>query len=139
MSADSGTPRVCAPYKTTTFITVDTATSCTTDTQCTTGPGICNNSTNNFNPGGVYGANAGIFGPNGKCRQLTWALECAPSLGGAKAGPGAACTFSTDCRTGHCLTPGNYCFGGCSTNSDCLGGTCKSGSYLGMSAMFCQP
>ena len=75
MSADTGTPRVCAPYKTTTYASVDNATACTSDSQCTTGPGICNNSTNNFNPGGVYGANAGIFGPNGKCRQLTWALD----------------------------------------------------------------
>ena len=129
LSADSGTPRVCAPYKTTTVTTTDTVTSCTTDSQCTSG--TCNTTTNNPNNN---------FGPNGKCRAVSWALECAPSLGAAKLGPGAACVHSDDCRTGHCLTPGNYCFGGCSTSTDCLGGTqCKSGSYLGMTAMFCQP
>lgn len=80
---------------------------------------------------------------------MNWALECAPSLGAAKLGPGAACTHSTDCRTGHCLEPasvtdcaagGCFCFGGCASDGDCLGGThCKPASYLGMSLSFCQP
>ncbi|HEX8950731.1 MAG TPA: hypothetical protein VF945_02750, partial [Polyangia bacterium] len=144
LSADPNTPRVCAPYKTTTVTTTDTATACTSDTQCLTGPGVCNTAANNPNPGGVYGSNAGIYGPNGRCRQVTWALECAPSLGASKLGPGAACTYSTDCRTGHCLVPGgggaSYCFGGCSADADCATGTtCKSGLYLGIAARFCQP
>jgi Cys-rich repeat protein len=137
-SADeANTPRVCAPYKTTTYSSIDNAISCTSDLQCTD---VCNSTTNNPNPGGVYGTNAGIYGPNGKCRHISWALECAPSLGGSKLGPGAACTRSSDCRTGHCLTPGNYCFGGCSTDADCLNGThCKQSTYLGMTTFFCQP
>ena len=139
LSADPNTPRVCAPYKTTTFASVDNAASCASDAVCGAG-GTCNLAGNNPNPGGVYGSNAGIYGPNGKCRELGWALECAPSLGAAKSGPGAACTFSTDCKTGHCLTPGNYCFGGCATDGDCLSGThCRPSSYLGITASFCQP
>ena len=129
LSADSGTPRVCAPYKTTTVTTTDTVTSCTTDSQCTSG--TCNTTTNNPNS---------LFGPNGKCRAVSWALECAPSLGGSKLGAGAACTTSDQCKTGHCLTPGGYCFGGCTTTADCLNGTtCKSATYLGMTVNFCQP
>jgi hypothetical protein len=138
-SADeTSTPRVCAPYKTTTWASIDNAPNCVSDLDCAI---ACNSSTNNPNPGGAYGANAGIYGPNGKCREITWALECAPSLGGSKLGPGAACTRSTDCRTGHCLTPGNYCFGGCAIGgTDCAAGTtCKAGTYLGMTASFCQP
>ena len=105
---------------------------------CNSSCAICNDSTNNPNPGGL--TNAGIFGPNGKCRAVSWALECAPSLGAAKLGPGAACTTSDQCKTGHCLTPGGYCFGGCTASTDCLNGTtCKSASYLGMTVNFCQP
>ncbi len=135
---ETNTPRVCAPYKTTTWFSIDNAPNCLSDLDCAI---ACNSSTNNPNPGGVYGANAGIFGPNGKCREITWALECAPSLGGTKLGPGAACTRSSDCKTGHCLTPGNYCFGGCATDADCLNGThCRSNTYLGMTNIFfCQP
>jgi hypothetical protein len=140
LSADPNTPRVCAPYKITAVVSTDNAPSCTSDAQCGTG-GICDLAANNFNPGGLYGPNAGIFGPNGKCRQVSWALHCAPSLGAAKLGAGAACVHSDDCRTGHCLTPGNYCFGGCAIGgTDCAAGTtCKPGTYLGLSANFCQP
>ena len=138
LSLDPATPRVCAPYKTTAIASTDSV-SCTS-----TGCSLCNDATNNPNPGGVYGANAGIYGPNGKCREVSWALACAPSLGAARAGPGAACTYSTDCQTGHCLVPGtggaSYCFGGCASDGDCLSGThCRFGSYLGMSVSFCQP
>ena len=152
LSKDPGTPRVCAPYQVLgvsssgiPLSSTDNAASCTSDANCTTvAPYTCNLAANNPNPGGVYGANAGIYGPNGKCRELSWALECAPSLGAAKLGPGAACTFSTDCKTGHCLIPGgggsSYCFGGCATDGDCLGGThCRSSSYLGITTAFCQP
>jgi hypothetical protein len=149
LSADPSTPRVCAPYKTTTWSATSNAASCTSDTQCASAPFTCNTSANNPNPGGVYGTNAGIYGPNGKCRAVTWALECAPSLGAAKLGPGAACTSSPSCRTGHCLRPstvsdcttgGCYCFGGCLNDGDCLNGThCRSSSYLGVTINFCQP
>jgi hypothetical protein len=141
LSADAATPRVCAPYKKTTSAST-LSTSCGSAKPCASGA-ICDDATNNPNPGGAYGTTGGIYGPNGYCRQVTWALQCAPSLGAQKLGPGAACTFSTDCRTGHCLVPasgGNYCFGGCATDAECLGGThCKTSTYLGMSASFCQP
>ncbi|MCA1827919.1 MAG: hypothetical protein LC689_13410 [Myxococcales bacterium] len=131
LSADPSTPRVCAPYKTTTMSSVENAT-------CNSSCAICNDTTNNPNPGGLV--NAGIFGPNGKCRAVTWALHCAPSLGASKLGPGAACTTSDQCKTGHCLTPGGYCFGGCANDADCLNGThCRSGAYLGSTFTFCQP
>ncbi len=141
LSADASTPRVCAPYKTTALSTSESATACTSDAQCTAGPFICNTAANNP---------AFIYGPNGKCRgSITWALECAPSLGAARLGAGAACVHSPDCRTGHCLQPasvtdcsagGCYCFGGCSTNGDCLNNThCSSSSYLGITTNFCQP
>lgn len=134
LSKDASAPRVCAPYKTTTMSSLENTASCTSDAQCTT---VCNSASNNPNPGGLV--NAGIFGPNGRCRAVSWALHCAPSLGGSKLGPGAACSTSDQCRTGHCLTPGGYCFGACASNSDCVAGTCKSGTYLGMSLSFCQP
>jgi hypothetical protein len=138
LSADeANNPRVCSPYKITSWASTDNAPNCISDLDCAI---ACNSSTNNPNPGGVYGANAGIYGPNGKCREISWALHCAPSLGGSKLGPGAACVHSPDCRTGHCLVPGNYCFGGCSTDADCLNGThCKANTYLGMTTSFCQP
>jgi hypothetical protein len=149
LSADPSSPRVCAPYKTTTWSATSNAASCTSDTQCASAPFTCNTSANNPNPGGVYGTNAGIYGPNGKCRAVTWALECAPSLGSTRLGPGAACSSSPSCRTGHCLRPstvsdcttgGCYCFGGCLNDGDCLNGThCRSSSYLGVTINFCQP
>ena len=64
LSADPNTPRVCAPYKTTVFSSSDNARSCTSDAGCTTAaPFVCNLAANNPNPGGVYGSNAGIYGP----------------------------------------------------------------------------
>lgn len=143
LSADANTPRVCAPYKLIASGSASTqSTPCSATRPCA-GSIVCNDSTNNPNPGGAYGTTGGIFGPNGYCRQESWALQCAPSLGAAKGGPGAACTYSTDCRTGHCLVQSgvaNYCFGGCSADSDCAAGTtCKAGTYLAMSLSFCQP
>ena len=141
LSNDAATPRVCAPYKTTTSASTE-STTCSASKPCASGA-VCNDSTNNPNPGSAYGTTGGIYGPNGYCRQVSWALECAPSLGAAKLGPGETCVHSDDCRTGHCLVPSSgtsYCFGGCTSDGDCLGGKhCKSGSYLGMAASFCQP
>lgn len=144
-SADAATPRVCAPYKVTKAASNDTVKKCTADADCagsTSWQALCNTASNNPNPGGAYGTSAGIYGPNGRCRTVTWALQCAPSLGGAKAGPGGACTTSTDCKTGHCVTLGTakYCFGGCSTDADCLNGTrCRTGTYLGLPDKHCAP
>ena len=140
LSLDPATPRVCAPYKKTAYASTDNARACTQDFDCASG--VCNAAANNPNPGGSFGTSAGVFGPNGKCRAVTWALECAPSLGAAKAGPGAACAHSNECQTGHCLSNGaqGWCFGACSSNADCQGGTrCAQGTYLGLSASFCQP
>ena len=141
LSADPATPRVCAPYKNTSSASTE-STACSAAKPCSSGA-VCNDSSNNPNPGGAYGTTGGLYGPNGYCRQESWALQCAPSLGASKGGPGAACTFSTDCRTGHCLVQSgvaNYCFGGCSSSSECASGTtCKAGTYLGMSVSFCQP
>ncbi|HUJ26374.1 MAG TPA: hypothetical protein VLW85_10165 [Myxococcales bacterium] len=141
LSADPSTPRICAPYKTTSSASTE-STTCSATKPCASGA-VCNDASNNPNPGNAYGSTGGIFGPNGYCRQESWALECAPSLGASLGGPGAACTFSTECRTGHCLVQSgvsNYCFGGCASNAECAGGTtCKAGAYLGMSVSFCQP
>lgn len=139
-SRDGSTPRVCAPYKRTTSSTTDSARGCTYDTDCASG--VCNSTSNNPNPGGVFGASAGVFGPNNKCRAASFALDCAPSLGAARGGPGAACSHSDGCQTGHCVSNGTatFCFGGCASSADCAAGTsCKAGSYLGMSLNFCQP
>src|SRR5262249_49914481 len=90
-SKDAATPRVCAPYKQAFRSNSSTNGSCTSATQATDCPlatstgaptgydGICNSSANNPNPGGVYGAGLGLFGANGKCRSLEYALQCAPS------------------------------------------------------------
>src|SRR5205823_2259383 len=103
--------------------------SCTSDSTCSSYfpyLGICNSTANNPNPGGVF-TNGGIFGPNGQCRAIEWATQCAPSLGATKAGPGASCTHNADCQTGHCLVDStlgkSYCFGACTGDSDCTSGT----------------
>lgn len=143
-SADATTPRVCAPYKVAKTASTDNK-KCTADSDCagsTSWQPLCNLAANNPNPGGVYGANAGFWGPNGRCRALTWAMQCAPSLGKAKGGPGAACTAATDCKTGHCVNLGtkNYCFGGCALDTDCAAGTvCRTGNYLGLPDKHCAP
>ncbi len=145
ISADPNTPRVCAPYKTATLASVDTAKKCTTDANCTGSSNwvaTCNTSANNPNPGSAYGSNAGIFGPNGACRAVRWSLGCLPSQGASKSGGGAACVTANDCQTGHCVNNGtvSYCFGGCTSDTDCAGGTtCQSGTYLGLSGKHCMP
>jgi hypothetical protein len=145
LSSDSTTPRVCAPYKMSTLASVDTSKNCSSDSQCagsTSWLATCNSSTNNPNPGSAYGTNAGIYGPNAKCRAVSWALGCAPSLGATRGGPGASCTGATGCQTGHCINNGSssYCFGGCSGNSDCQGSTtCQTGTYLGLTGKHCMP
>jgi len=146
LSADASTPRVCAPYKTTTMASVDTAKKCTSDANCTGSSSwvaTCNTTANNPNPGTAFGSNAGIFGPNGFCRAVGWSLGCMPSLGAAKLGPGATCTAATDCQTGHCINNGGaseYCYGACASDSDCLNGTtCQSGTYLGLATKHCMP
>ncbi|MBS2021344.1 MAG: hypothetical protein JST92_02970 [Deltaproteobacteria bacterium] len=146
-SADTSTPRVCAPYKIESVASNDSIKKCTADSDCTgQGTGIqaiCNTTANNDNPGGVYGTNAGIYGPNGRCRAITWGLHCAPSLGATLGGPGASCSAGADCRTGRCIkssTGSTYCFGGCSADTDCLNGThCKTGTFLGLTSKYCAP
>jgi hypothetical protein len=164
-SKDASTPRVCAPYKQAFRSTSASNGSCTPATQATDCPtvtstgsptgydGTCNGSSNNPNPGAVYGAGLGLFGANGKCRSLEYALQCAPSLGAAKKGAGAACAASTECKTGHCValpenlpveavTPAKagVCFGSCVSNTDCAAGTCQAASYLGITGLkTCQP
>lgn len=144
-SADPATPRVCAPYKLAAATSSDGAKACTVDSQCTSAtgvPGICDVAANNPNPAGAFGTNAGIFGPNGKCRQVKWSLSCAPSLGAARGLPGAACTHNADCQTGHCVNTGtaSVCFGSCGSDADCASGThCRTGvSYLGMTVNLCE-
>ena len=142
LSLDAATPRVCAPYKLSAGVTSDGARGCAVDADCPSSPGICDVAANNPNPAGAFGANAGIYGPNGKCRAVSWALACAPSLGKALGRPGAACTHNADCQTGHCLVAGSAgaCFGGCATSADCAAGTtCQSTSYLGMTVSTCRP
>ena len=147
-SLDSATPRVCAPYKLSERLSTDGAASCKLDTDCPSdlfsgAAGICNSTVNNPNPAQAFGSNAGIYGPNGKCRAVSWALECAPSLGAVKGKPGVACTHNADCQTGHCIGVAggaSVCFGGCVTSADCAtGSTCKSTTYLGMSVSACLP
>ncbi len=124
---------------------VDTAKSCTLDTDCANSTSwlpTCNTSANNPDPAGDYNGTAGIFGPNGKCRAVSWSLQCAPSLGAALGGPGATCQSATDCQSGHCINNGSasYCFGGCASDSDCQdGSSCQSGTYLGLTGMHCIP
>ena len=148
-SADAATPRVCAPFKVTSSATNDGTKKCTVDTDCsgsTSWQALCNTTANNPNPGSAYGASAGIYGPNGRCRALSWGLQCAPSLGKAKLGPGETCAYSTDCKTGHCIVStvgtvtSKYCFGGCATDADCKAGThCRTGTYLGLNGLHCAP
>ena len=142
-SADTATPRVCAPYKFTDWNRTDTL-SCNPSgdgSDCAAYLGICNAPSNNPNPGGAFGANAGINGPNGLCRETLWDVQCAPSLGASLGGAGKTCAKDTDCRTGHCVDTGSakVCFGACKTNTDCATGThCLSGSYLGLVQNYCQ-
>jgi Cys-rich repeat protein len=145
LSADAATPRVCAPYKATSSASIDATKKCALDSDCagsSSWQAVCNVTSNNPNPAGAYGTSAGIYGPNGHCRAVTWGLACAPSLGAAKGGPGAACSAATDCRTGHCVTLGTqqYCFGGCSSDAECASGThCRTGTYLGLAGTHCAP
>ena len=155
-SKDAATPRVCAPYKQSFTNNTDSNTTCTANSQCTASgfTGVCNTAANNPNPG-AFPNGYGLYGQNGKCRSTAFALQCAPSLGAAKGGPGAACTKSESCRTGHCVVlPDNLpieakagatagiCFGACTANTDCAvaGQTCKASAYLGMAGLkVCQP
>jgi hypothetical protein len=154
LSKDAANPRVCAPYRQTYTQNADLNATCTLDGDCLASSyaGICNKAANNPNPGGFTNG-YGLFGQNGKCRSTVFALQCAPSLGAARKAGGAACTKSSECRTGHCLVlPDNVpiearsgatsgiCFAACTSNTDCAAGTCKPSNYLGIAGLkACQP
>ncbi len=159
-SKDPATPRVCAPYKRAYTFSSDQNASCTLDSQCPTTSGgaatgytgVCNTAANNPNPGGVYGASAGMFGPTGKCRSFSFALQCAPSLGAGKKSGGAVCAASAECKTGECMVAAEgvpveasttatsgVCYQACLSTADCAAGTCQSTTYLGIAAKTCRP